>query len=36
MNTLVDPEDPIHDKTVDVTEVIKIIRESKTRPSMLF
>lgn len=39
MNTLVDPEDPIHednDKTVDVTEVIKIIREKKTRSSMLF
>lgn len=36
MNNLVDPEDPIHDKTVDVTEVIEIIGESKTRPSMLF
>lgn len=39
INTFVDPEDPSHednDKTVDVTEVIKIIRESKTRPSMLF
>lgn len=40
MNTLVDPEDPSHednDKTVDVTEVIiKIIREKKTRSSMLF
>lgn len=39
MNTLVDPEDPSHednDKTVNVTEVIKIIREKKTRPSMLF
>lgn len=36
MNTLVDPEDPIHDKTVDVISVIEIIGESKTRPSMLF
>lgn len=39
INTFVDPEDPSHednDKTVDVTEVIKIIREKKTRPSMLF
>eukprot|EP00105_Crassostrea_gigas_P016160 XP_011433438.2 PREDICTED: uncharacterized protein LOC105332501 [Crassostrea gigas] len=32
-----DPEDPSHednDKTVDVTEVIKIIREKKTRPKL--
>lgn len=39
MNNLVDPEDPSHEddnKTVDVTEVIEIIGESKTRPSMLF
>lgn len=39
MNTLVDPEDPSHEddnKTVDVISVIEIIREKKTRPSMLF
>uniref|UniRef100_K1REE9 Uncharacterized protein n=1 Tax=Magallana gigas TaxID=29159 RepID=K1REE9_MAGGI len=37
INTFVDPEDPSHednDKTVDVTEVIKIIREKKTRPKL--
>lgn len=34
MNTL--PEDPSHDKTVVVISVNHIIREKKTRPSMLF
>lgn len=39
MNTLVDPEDPSHEddiKTSNATSVIKIIREKKRRPSMLF
>lgn len=36
MNIFVDLEDLIYDKIVDVIEVIKIIRESKIRLSMLF